>query len=157
MQNFRKTTPFEFLNNRSVSVRNLKIIIYKSSNCGSRSILVTSINSNINARTVKGMATVATKYSQFGSGGVCPNGAIQIPRLSPSRKWCVLHATANIQHNNMTALCTLVFDRWKNWQITAGQRLTTSISVELCKTGLFFNDSAACKTHSKQQNKLSTK
>jgi len=50
----------------------------------------------------------------------------------------------------MTAVLKLILDEQTNQQITTGQKLMTSISVELCSRGLFSNDNAACKTHSKE-------
>jgi len=63
---------------------NAKIGIYTSTISCFCSVHVTS--TSISERTVKGTAAISAKYSHCGIGGVCPNGAIHNPRLSPSRK-----------------------------------------------------------------------
>lgn len=84
-------------------------------------------------------AVIAT-YSQYGKGGVFPNGQIQRPWRIPSRTWWEVQDMNNIQGRKHQESLSL-----KSCIISFNVRATTGITVEQWRSGLRGRVRAACR------------
>lgn len=84
-------------------------------------------------------AVIAT-YSQYGKGGVFPNGQIQRPWRIPSRTWWEVQDINNIQGRKHHESLSL-----KRCIINFNVRATTGITVEQWRSGLCGRVRAACR------------
>lgn len=84
-------------------------------------------------------AVIAT-YSQYGKGGVFPNGQIQRPWRIPSRTWWEVQDMNNIQGRKHHESLSL-----KRCIINFNVRATTGITVEQWRSGLWGRFRAACR------------
>lgn len=84
-------------------------------------------------------AVIAT-YSQYGKGGVFPNGQIQRPWRIPSRTWWEVQDMNNIQGRKHHESLSL-----KRCIINFNVRATTGITVEQWRSGLCGRVRAACR------------
>lgn len=84
-------------------------------------------------------AVIAT-YSQYGKGGVFPNGQIQRPWRIPSRTWWEVQDMNNIQGRKHHESLSL-----KSCMINFTVRATTGITVEQWRSGLRGRVRAACR------------